>query len=138
MTTRHVEYIEFADVFFPDLVFELPEYTEERVVATELDPKHETYVVHIGSVNSVVSPSFSPLALNIYPSRKLQIAGLIAEKAPTKALVKYADFVFSPDLVFKLPKHTGINDHAIELVNDQQPPYRPIYTLGPVDLEGLH
>ena len=31
----------------------------ERVAAAELDPKHETHVVHVGSVNSDVSLSSS-------------------------------------------------------------------------------
>ena len=64
---------------------------------------------------------------------------MIAKKAPTKIPTKYSDFVdiFSPDLAFKLPKHTGINNHAIELVDGQQPPYGPIYSLEPVELETL-
>ena len=41
--------------------------------------------------------------------------GLIA---PTKVPVEYTDFAFSPDLASELPEHTGINDHAIELVDD--------------------
>lgn len=35
----------------------------------------------------------------------------------------------------ELPKYTGINDHAIYLVDQRQPPYGPTYTLGPVDLK---
>ncbi len=31
----------------------------------------------------------------------------------------------------------GINNHSNELVDDQQPPYGPIYSLGPVELETL-
>ena len=41
--------------------------------------------------------------------------GLIAL---TKVPVEYANFAFSPDLASKLPEHTKINDHAIELVDD--------------------
>ena len=52
-----------------------------------------------------------------YPSNGPQIAGLIAEEAPTKITVKYANFAFSLDLASKLPKHTGINDYAIKLVD---------------------
>ena len=102
-----------------------------------LKPEHETYVVHVGSVSSDVSPSSSPL--DIYPLRKPQISGLIAEEAFTKVPAKYSDFadVFSLDLASELPKHTGINDHAIELVNGQQSPYGPIYSLEPVELETL-
>ena len=45
---------------------------------------------------------------------------MIAEEAPTKVLVKYTDFVdvFSPNFASELSKHAGINDHAIELVDD--------------------
>ena len=46
-----------------------------------------------------------------------QIADLITKEALTKVTVEYADFAFSPDLVSKLPKHTGINDYAIKLVD---------------------
>ena len=57
-----------------------------------------------------------------------------------KVLAEYSDFadVFSPDLTSELPEHIGINDHAIELVKGcQQPPYGPIYSLEPVELETL-
>ena len=38
----------------------------------------------------------------------------------------------------KLPEHIRINDHGIKLVNGyQQPPYGPIYSLKPVELETL-
>ncbi len=43
----------------------------------------------------------------------------------------------SPKLAAKLSEYTGINDHAIELVDDRQPPYGPIYSLGPIELEIL-
>ncbi len=52
---------------------------------------------------------------------------------------EYADFadVFPSKLAIELPEHTGINDHAIELVDDQQSLYGPIYSLGPVERETL-
>ena len=64
---------------------------------------------------------------------------MIAEEAPTKVPAEYSDFadVFSPGLTSELSEHTGINDHAIELVEGQQPPYGPIYSLRPVELETL-
>ena len=103
---------------------------KKEFAAAELDPEHETYVIHVGSASSVASPSSSPL--DVHPSRRPQIAGLIAEEAPTKVPAEYADFadMFSPDLASELPEHTGINNHAIELVNGQQPPW-------PVELETL-
>ena len=44
----------------------------------------------------------------------------MANEAPISIFTEYSDFadVFSPELASKLPKHIGINDHAIELVDD--------------------
>ena len=140
-----------ADVDFFDQELRWRTYTTQEAVPTttriELmgkkefaavarDLEHDTYVVHVGSASSIASPNSSPL--DIHPSRRPQIASLIAEEAPTKILNEYVDFAFFPDLISKLPEHTGINDHAIKLVNGQQPPYGSIYRLGPVDHEGLH
>ena len=80
-----------------------------------------THIFYAISLNSDVLPSSSPLKLDVYPSRRSQVSSLIAEEALTKVPAKYSDFadVFSPDLVSELPKHTAINDHAIELVDGQ-------------------
>ena len=115
---------------------------KKEFAAAALDPEHKTYIVHVGSVSSDASPSSSAsqLELDVHPSRRPQISGLIAEEAPTTVPAEYSDFadVFSPDLASELPEHTGINDHAIELVDGcQQPPYGPIYSLGPVEPETL-
>ena len=61
------------------------------------------------------------------------------DKALIKIPSKYADFanVFLLKLVINLFKHIRINNHAIELVDDQQLPSDPIYSLGPVELEIL-
>ena len=107
---------------------------KKEFAAAALNPKHETYVVHVTPLSS------TPLAfLDVYPSWRPQISSLIAEKALTKVPAEYLDFadVFSPDLASELPKHTEINDHAIELINGQQPSYKPIYSLGPVKLDIL-
>ena len=73
--------------------------------------EYETYIVYVTSLNSI--------PLNIYPFRRPQIFGLITKKALIKVSNKYADFtdVFSSDLTSELPEHTGINDHAIKLVD---------------------
>ena len=112
---------------------------KEEFIAAALNPEHETYVVHVASLSSTPLASFESTPLDVHPSRRPQISGLIAEEAPTKVPAEYSYFVdvFSPDLAFKLPEHTGINDHAIELVEGQQSPYEPIYSLGPVELETL-
>lgn len=35
----------------------------------------------------------------------------------------------------KLPENTSINKYTIKLKNSQQPPYKLIYNLGPLELE---
>ena len=71
----------------------------------------------------------------IHPARNAQIALLLAEKV--NVLVEYTDFVnvFLKESAKVLPKRTGINEHAIELEEGKKLPYRPIYSLGPVELE---
>ena len=58
--------------------------------------------------------------LDVYPFRRSQVSGLIDKEAPTKVPAEYSNFadVFSSDLAFELSKHTGINNHAIKLVDD--------------------
>ena len=105
---------------------------KKEFAAAALDPEHKTYVVHVASLSS------TPLvSLNVHPFQEPQISGLIAEKAFTKVSAKYLDFadVFSPDLATELSEHTEINIHAIDLEEGKQPPYGPIYSLRPVELE---
>ena len=122
---------------------------KKKFAAAALNPEHETYVVHVASLNihpfrkpqisGLIAEEAPVVSLNVYPSRRPQISGLIVEETPTKVPAKYSDFadVFSPDLASELPEHTGINDHAIKLVKGQQLPYGPIYSLGPVELKTL-
>ena len=112
---------------------------KKEFVARALDLEYEIYIVHIRSVSFIVSLSFSPLEFNVHISHRPQISGLITKEAVTKVSDKYINLVdvFSPDLASELPKYTEINDHAIELVNCQQPPYKPIYSLGLVEMETL-
>ena len=81
-----------------------------------LDPEHETYVVHVGSVSSDASPSSSPL--DVHPSRKPQISDLIVEEAPTNALAEYANFagvlsltLRSTNMLSNWSMPTGSSDH---------------------------
>ena len=75
--------------------------------------------------------------MSIYPAREAQIASLVAEEV--KIPTEYSDFsdVFSEEKASILPEATELNQHAIELQEGQQPPYGPIYSLGPVELETL-
>ena len=53
--------------------------------------------------------------------------------------MKYSDYrnVFLAENVAELPQKTGIKEFAIELEEGKQPPFRPIYSLGLVELETL-
>ena len=108
---------------------------KKEFAAVALDPEYETYVVHIAFLSS------APLiaSLNVHPSWRPQISGLIAEETPIKVSAEYSDFadVFSPDLATELPEHTEIKDHVIDLEEGKQPPYGPIYSLGLMELETL-
>ena len=91
-----------------------------------LDENSETFVVHVASLD-----------LGIYPDKEAQIASLLTEKV--KIPDKYLDFadVFSEEKTLVLPERTELNEHAINLEDSKQPPYGPIYSLGPVELETL-
>ena len=98
-----------------------------------LDEKSETFVVHVAALEA-------PLAeMAIHPSQAAQILALIQDKAPTKVPPKYADYanVFSFDLAIELPENIVINKYAIKLQDSKQPPYGPIYSLRPIELETL-
>ncbi len=105
---------------------------KKEFAAAALDLEHEAFVVHVAALS--VDPGDE-----VHPLRRVQIAHLKADEAPTKVSSEYADFadVFSSKFAAKLSEHTGINDHAIKLVDDQQPPYRPIFSLGPMELKTL-
>ena len=93
-----------------------------------LDEKSETFVVHIASLN---------LAPGIHPDRAAQIASLLTEKV--KIPDKYSDStnVFSEETALVLLERTKLNEHVINLEDGKQLSYRPIYSLGLVEMETL-
>ena len=95
-----------------------------------LDENSETFVVHVASLNLAPTPG-------IHPDRAAQIALLLTEEV--KIPEEYSDFtdVFLEEKALVLPEQTESNQHAIELEEGKQPPYGPIYSLGPVELETL-
>ena len=99
----------------------------EKVQIPEWDEHVKAFVVHVTFL----------LTMPIYPAQKAQIASLVAEeiKFPTK----YSDFsnIFLEKKASILLEAIELNQHAIELQQDQQLPYEPIYSLGPVELETL-
>ncbi len=105
---------------------------KKEFVAAALDPEHEAFIVYIAAFSVDSSDEMHPL-------RRAQIAHLKADEALIEVPSEYANFadIFSPKLAAELSEHTGINDHAIELVDDRQPPYGSIYSLEPMELETL-
>ena len=70
---------------------------------------------------------------------RAQVGALIFNKASIEVPAEYSNYsnVFSVENIVKLPKNTGMNKYAIELEKSKQLPFRPIYSLGPVELETL-
>lgn len=85
--------------------------------------------------------------MTIHSSKTAQITGrdfmqvvvLYQDDVPIKVPPEYIDHVnvFSFDLAIELLENTGINMHAIELKEGKQPFYKPIYSLGLLELKIL-
>ena len=101
---------------------------KKKFAKVALDEKSETFVIYVASLN---------LTPGIHPDRAAQIASLLTEEV--KIPDEYSDFtdVFSKEKALVLPERIELNEHAIDLENGKQPPYGPIYSLGPVELETL-
>ena len=102
-----------------------------------LDADSKTFVVHVANKKQGKLPVHSEKLTQI--QNKAQVEALIFDKTSIVVLAKYSDYsnVFKTENVAELPEHTGINDHAIKLGEDQQPAFGPIYSLRPVELETL-
>lgn len=76
---------------------------------------------------------------DIHPFDRAQLASLLTNNAPTTVLSKSANFanIFSLKSAAELLEYIGINDYPINLVDGQQPLYKPIYSLGLIELEAL-
>ena len=79
--------------------------------------------------------SFLGLRITINPARKFYIDLLLAKKVTIP--VKYLNFadVFLVKLANVVLAQIGANKYAIELEKSKQPPYKPIYSLKPVELK---
>ena len=98
-----------------------------------LDAKSETFIMHIAALEALLARMF------IHPLREAQIAVLNQKKAPTKVSGKYSDFsdVFSVKEALILLEQTKLSKHAIELKDNKQRLYRPIYYIGLMELKTL-
>ena len=98
--------------------------------AALLNADNQIFVVNVAAL---VEPTIRPIILFC----QAQVALLTSEETGIPA--KYSDFsnVFSLDSAVKLPEYIGIDDHLIDLLDNNQPPYGLIYRLGLVELEIL-
>lgn len=103
---------------------------KKEFAAIAFNPKDKTFVVHVTSFASTNDVHFSCRA---------QIAFLKVDEASIIISSEYFDFVdiFSLELIAELLGHMRINNHTINLIDGKQPLYRPIYNLGPLDMETL-
>ena len=99
-------------------------------MVAELNAKHEIFVIYITALEE-------PTTMSIKLSCQAQVALLTSEG--TSILAENLEFsnIFSSDSAVELQEHTGINDHSINLLNNKQMLYGPIYSLEPVKLETL-
>lgn len=90
------------------------------------------FVIYVS--NSPVTP-----IMQVHPFYQAQVRILLVNKALIKILSKYLDYidVFLFDLTIKLFENTNIYDYVIQLAKNKQLSYRPIYSLGSVELKTL-
>ena len=91
-----------------------------------LDGNIKHFMVHI---------SFLRLRMTIDPARKAQMALLLAKKVTIP--VEYSDFadMFLEKSANIILVQTGVNEHNIKFKVIKQSPYRPIYSLGPIEFK---
>ena len=77
--------------------------------------------------------------MSVHSKKQVQIGALLFDKAFTKVPAEYSDYsnIFSAENAIELLENTGINEHVIKLEEGKQPPFGPIYSLRPVELETL-
>ena len=110
-----------------------------------MDADSETFVVHV-AIREREEMAIDPdkkaqikAQSGAQIQDKAQVGALLFDKACNKVPAEYSDYsnVFSAENVAELPENTGMNEHTIKLEEDKQPPFRSIYSLGPVELEML-
>ena len=102
---------------------------KKEFAAAALNKEDKTFVVQMAALSMIDSSN--------HPSWQAQIFLLDVKEVIIPS--EYADYtnVFSPNSAAELLEHTGITDQLIDLINDKQPPYSLIYSLGPMELKTL-
>ena len=103
----------------------------KEFVISALDMDSETFVVYKAIREQEKMP--------VHAEKQAHVGALFFDKALTEVLAEYSDYsnVFSAENATELPENTEMNEHAIELEEDKQPSFGPIYSLGQVELETL-
>lgn len=106
-----------------------------------LDKISNTFVMYVTALEtpSEITIYLSQVAQVPILQKVTQLAALQWDKVPIKISAKYAHYtdIFSLKSVIKLLKNTNINKHVIELIEDMQLSYEPIYALNLMELEIL-
>ena len=85
---------------------------KREIVAATFNADDETFVVHIMALAK-------PTTISIYLFCQAQVIALTSEETGILAEYSYFSNVFSSDSAAKLPEHTRINDHSIDLLEDK-------------------
>ena len=113
------------------LITKKMEIIDEREFAEAvLNPENETFVIHIVALAELIT-------IWMYPSYQAKITSLTSKEIGIPA--EYSDFsnVFSSNSAAELLEYPGINNYSINLLDNKQPLYVLIYSLGSVELETL-
>ena len=104
-------------------------------VITALDADSKTFVVYMAIRKRKRMPVHSKRQVQI----KAQIRALLFNKALIEVSAEYSNYsnVFSAEYAAELSENTRMNEHAIKLKERKHPPFGPIYSLRPVELETL-
>ena len=96
-----------------------------------MDTNSKTFIMHVAIRKQE--------EMLVHSEKQAQVRALLFDKASTTVPLKYSDYsnVFSAKNAAELLENTEMNKHAIELEKSKQPFFRPIYSLGPVELETL-
>ena len=75
----------------------------------------------------------------MHSKKQAQVGALLFNKAFSEISAKYPNYskIFLMKNIAEFPKNLEVNKYTIELEEDKQPPFRPIYSLGLVELETL-
>ena len=96
---------------------------KRKFAAAAPNADNKTFVLHVVALAE-------PTTMPIHLSGQAQVAVLTSKE--TRISIEYSDFcnVFSSYSAAELLEHTGMNNHSINLLDDKQLPYGPIYSLG--------